>query len=84
MGKYAEICTLRNQIEGELACRDLSDKAHIIYDDTDPLTVYKYKDDDGEEKYAYISCLGDEKDLTFEELQKTFEEIADMIASDQI
>lgn len=64
------------KINGEMAVRSLSDKARAVYNDTDPLAVYEYEQD-GTKLYAYTGALGEGEDLTFEQLNQMFEDVAD-------
>lgn len=72
MRKY----TYNMKVQGELAMRSASDVAQRLYESTDPLTVYEYRDAEDQKRYAYTGCLGEAEGLTFEELVKTLEEIA--------
>ena len=65
--------TITEKENGELACRNLSEKAKEVYDGTDPLDVYEYVNSDGNKVYAYTGCYGNEYDLSFEELQENLE-----------
>lgn len=65
------------KLNGELACRELSEKALKLYNDTDLFKVYEYENKNGKKLYAYTGCLGDSEDLTFEELQDNLETLAD-------
>ena len=67
MKKY----TNNQKIAGELACRSLSDLALRFYTGTDPLKVYEYETDEGK-RYAYEGCIGNNENLTFEELDEIF------------
>ena len=69
--------TTKQRISGELACQNLSNKAFNFYIDTEPLTVYQYEDNNGKTLYAYCGAIGDRQDMTFEELNECFEELAD-------
>lgn len=66
--------TLAEKTAGEFAVRRFSEKAAKFYSETDPLHVYEYETADGK-RYAYTGIFGDVDGLTFEELEKTFEEI---------
>lgn len=66
--------TAKEKINGELAARNLSDKAYNFYVNTDPLTVYEYGTENGT-RYAYNSCDSVVSDLTFAELQNELEEL---------
>lgn len=77
MKKY----TNSQKIAGEMACRDLSQKALDFYTTTDPLKVYEYEADEGK-RYAYTGAIGDKDGLTFEELQEIFEEWHDDISGE--
>lgn len=70
--------TSRQIVNGELACRSLSDKARRVYEETDPLRVAEYEiyEENSEEPttlYAYKDGSGGYRGLTFEELQEEFE-----------
>lgn len=68
--------TVKEKINGELAARNLSDKAYNFYVNTDPLTVYEYETENGK-MYAYDSCGLIVSGLTFAELQTELEELFD-------
>ena len=70
--------TISMKIKGEMACRSLNAEAQAFYCGTDPLTVYGYEKD-GEELYdvALFQQEVNFEGLTFEELEKLFEEYAD-------
>ena len=70
------------KIAGEEAMRRVSEKALWFYDNTDPLAVYQYEDEDGNKLYAYDGCFS-ASGLTLEELQKDFEELADEVGYDE-
>ena len=70
------------KINGEIAARSLSEKARDFYVDTDPLNVYEYEDADGMKLYAYDGCFGSAEGLTFEELQRVFEDMQDDLEAD--
>lgn len=70
---------------GELATRGLSEKAQYFYNNTDPLNVYEvrvYPDEleneliDYEKRY-YVRGTEEMDDLSFDELNATFEELYD-------
>lgn len=61
---------------GELAMRSASEKAIGLYESTDPLVVFEYEDDE-EKKYGYDGCIGYADGLTFDELNKEFEDLFD-------
>lgn len=63
------------KINGELACRNLSDKAYKVYCDTEPLNIYEYETD--EKLYAFDGALGSQEGLTFDELEAVLEAFAD-------
>ena len=52
----------------------LSDKAAEFYNGADPLDVFEYEED-GAKLYAYSGAFGERDGLTFEELEKDFEEM---------
>lgn len=64
---------------GELAVNHMSKKAREYYNGTDPLDVYKYTGNNGNELYAYKDCEGIHEGLTFKEIQKTFEDFQNII-----
>ena len=66
----------QKKIDGELACRRLSEKAKKFYDGTDPLDVFEYQDDNGDKRYA-IRGIIDAFNLSFEELDKMFSDLCD-------
>ena len=66
--------TNSEKVAGELAVRRMSQKAREFYNGTDPLAVYEYDADNGK-RYAYSGAIGEDEDLTFEELQEVFENL---------
>ena len=60
--------TANEKSNGEMAVRLLSEKAKNIYNNTDPLNVYEYEDQEGNKAYAYDGCLGECSGLSLEEL----------------
>ena len=58
---------------GEQAMLHMSSKALAFYDETDPLNVYEYENEDGETRYAYTGCFGEKNGLTGAELEHEFE-----------
>lgn len=62
------------KVAGEMAVRSLSDKAAEFYNGADPLDVFEYEED-GAKLYAYSGAFGEREGLTFEELEKDFEEM---------
>ena len=62
------------KLAGEMAVRSLSDKAAEFYNGADPLDVFEYEED-GTKLYAYSGAFGERDGLTFEELEKDFEEM---------
>lgn len=78
--------TRRERENGELALRNLSEKAFWLYSVTDPVTVWEIEkdieDDEGEcfetvKTYA-IDFGGDfREDMSFKELEEFLEELAD-------
>lgn len=62
------------KVAGEMAVRSLSDKAAEFYNGADPLDVFEYEED-GAKLYAYSGAFGERDGLTFEELEKEFEEM---------
>lgn len=75
--------TARMRDNGSMAMRFASEKAMAFYTSTDPLAVYEYEDADGNTLYAYDGCFGEVEGLTFEELQRSFEELYDEIMEDE-
>ncbi len=65
------------KLAGEMAIRSLSDKAAEFYNGADPLDVFEYEED-GKKLYAYSGAIGDRDGLTFEELERDFEEMYKM------
>ena len=66
------------KIAGELAARSLSEKAWKFYQESEPLTVYEYTEDD-QTLYA-IDIFSESHDgLTFEELDKFLCDFSDAI-----
>ena len=70
------------RINGEMACRSLSDKAFEFYNETDPFTVYEYEDGFEEKLYAYSGCFGEKENLTFDDLQNELESLADAVSDE--
>lgn len=62
------------KLAGELATRSLSNKAAEFYNETDPLDVFEYEED-GNKSYAYSGAFGERDGMTFEELERDFEEM---------
>lgn len=62
--------------QGELAARNLSEKAQKLYDNTDPMTIYANNDG----SFSVESCLFNDDFNTFEAMEKCFEEVYDEIA----
>lgn len=80
--------TRREQENGELAVRNLSEKAFWLYSVSDPVTVWEVEkdieDDEGEcfetvKTYAIDLCGMFEEGLSFEELEELLEEEADIL-----
>ena len=69
--------TNSQKVAGEMAVRSLSDKAAEFYNGADPLDVFEYEED-GKKLYAYSGAIGDRDGLTFEELERDFEEMYKM------
>ena len=61
------------KVKGELAVRNLSDKAQKFYNETDPISVYASYNG----MYAVDGCMGSAEDLTLEQLESMFEEMYD-------
>ena len=57
-----------------VSIRSLSDKAAEFYNGADPLDVFEYEED-GSKLYAYYGAFGERDGLTFEELERDFEEM---------
>lgn len=72
---------MRKNKDGELATRSLSDKAAEFYNGTDPLDVFEYEKD-GAKLYAYTGAFGERDGMTFEELERDFEEMYKMSFED--
>ena len=68
------------KINGELAARNLSDRARRIYDITDPFDIYEYEIDEGT-RYAYTGGYGEAINLTFEQLNNELEEFANIVCN---
>ena len=62
------------KVAGEMAVRSLSNKAAEFYNGSDPLDVFEYEED-GAKLYAYSGAFGERDGLTFEELERDFEEM---------
>lgn len=62
------------KVAGEMATRSLSDKAAEFYNGTDPLDVFEYEEN-GNKLYAYSGVFGERDGMTFEELERDFEEM---------
>lgn len=62
------------KLAGEMATRSLSDKAAEFYNGADPLDVFEYEED-GNKLYAYSGAFGERDGMTFEELERDFEEM---------
>lgn len=62
------------KVAGEMAIRSLSDKASEFYSGADPLDVFEYEED-GKKLYAYSGAFGERDGMTFEELERDFEEM---------
>ena len=62
--------------------RHMSEKAQKIYNETDPLRVYEYELDAGI-LYAVEGAFGEEKDMTFGELQDWLEDLYDEMAEEE-
>lgn len=60
--------TASEKTNGEMAIRNLSEKAQRVYSETDPLDVYER---DG--MYFVRGCLGNRDNLTIDELDKFFD-----------
>lgn len=62
----------------------MSEKAREFYNGCSPLSVYEYTDENENKLYAYDGCLGEDEGLTFEELEKMFEELAGQMEEEEI
>jgi len=69
------------KLAGEMAIRSLIDKAAEFYNGADPLDVFEYEEN-GAKLYAYSGAFGDREGLTFEELERDFEEMYKMSFED--
>ena len=69
--------TNENKVNGELAVRGFSDKAKKYYDETEPLYVYEYEDDNGNTLYAFDFGGEITSGLSFDEINRIFEEYYD-------
>ena len=71
--------------DGELAVRSMSVKAQTVYDESDPLFVYAYKNHEDSSDVGYVlqyavELFGDVSvGLTFFEAQKMLEDLSDSI-----
>ena len=70
--------TLKNKENGELLVRDMSEKAQSVYYDSDPITVAKMYDG----TISIRGIFGDYDDLSFEQAEKFFEDLADSMDED--
>ena len=61
---------------GEMACRDLSEKAYEFYSNTDPISVYEY-----EGEFVVDGVFGKMEFDSFKEMEKCFEELNDELNS---
>lgn len=68
--------SIQGKNRGELACRDLSDKAYKFYSDTDPLNVYEY-----DSAFIVDGAFGKMEFDSLEEMEKCFEELSDEMES---
>ena len=75
-----KIFTSKNKAAGEMAVREMSDKAREFYDNTDPFNVYEYTDWEDTTWYAYDGCFGKEWGLTFDQMQTYLEAMCDEVA----
>lgn len=68
--------TNSQKVAGEMAIRSFSDKAAEFYNGAgaDPLDVFEYEKD-GKKLYAYSGAIGERDGMTFEELERDFEEM---------
>lgn len=72
-----KIFTSTHKVAGEMAVRQMSEKAQRFYSETEPLMVYEYTDMDDNKLYAYDGCLGKEWGLTFDQMQTFLEAMQD-------
>lgn len=70
------------KLAGEMAIRSLSDKAAEFYNGTDPLDVFEYEED-GAKLYAYTGAFGERDGMTFEELERDFEEMQEELEDEE-
>ena len=83
--------TKNEMINGELAIRSLSEKAQKFCSETDPLEVYErliYPEEleneivTYEKRYYVRGCLGNFDDMTLDELDELFTDLANDFAED--
>lgn len=70
--------TLKNREKGELLVRDMSEKAQGVYYDSDPITVAEMYDG----TISIRGVFGDYDDMSFEQAEKFFEDLADSMDDD--
>ena len=70
--------TLKNQTDGELACRSLSPKAWEVYSSTDPCTVFAYETEEGTRYDVTEGKVTIREGMTFAELNEFFEDLHDV------
>lgn len=74
--------TNSQKVAGETAVRSLSDKATEFYNGADPLDVFEYEEG-GKKMYAYSGAIGDRDGMTFEELERDFEEMQEELDEEE-
>lgn len=70
------------KLAGEMAIRSLSDKAAEFYNGSDPLDVFEYEEN-GAKLYAYSGAFGERDGMTFEELERDFEEMQEELEEEE-
>ena len=68
--------TNRQKVNGEMAVRQMSEKAQRGYAGTDPLALYEVGQDD-ETRYVIVDVDGQSKPLTFAEAEASLESWAE-------
>lgn len=74
-----KIFTQNHKVAGEMAVRQMSDKARDFYDNADPFNVYEYTDWDDNTLYACDGCFGTKVDLSFEQIRQFMEDMYDTL-----
>lgn len=75
--------TVYQKNQGELAVRDLSEKAFKYYSTTDPLDVYEVETPDGEKRYDVVEGQVETLGLTFKELDEMFTDLREQIEREE-